>query len=205
MSKPYELGVVCGRFQHAHIGHEDLIDTALKMCDKVLVLIGSAQEYGTERNPYDVLTRAEIIKEIYPSSDVIVKPLNDLTTENDITPEWGKYFLSSVKQITDVPIGVMIYGNDESRSKWFAKEDIMNITEVIVNRGKIPISATMMRGFLVNNDEVNWRKYANPKIYKYYNRLRQELLAIPFYQKNEGKAKVVNVIKEYDLKRGMVG
>ena len=49
--KPYDCGVVCGRFQTFHIGHESLIDTALRLCDRVLILIGSAQEYGTERNP----------------------------------------------------------------------------------------------------------------------------------------------------------
>jgi len=182
MSKPYNLGLICGRFQHVHIGHEDLVETGLKLCENVLILVGSAQEYGTERNPYDVCTRVDMIKEIYPYSCVTVKPLNDLTTEDDITPDWGKYVLSSVKRITDVPLDIMIYGNDESRSKWFAKEDIMDIGEFIVNRGRIPISATMMRKFLVNDEKSNWCKFSDPKIHKYYNVLRKDLISIPFYK-----------------------
>ena len=48
--KPYDVGVICGRFQTFHIGHESLVNTALTLCDRVLILVGSSQECGTERN-----------------------------------------------------------------------------------------------------------------------------------------------------------
>ena len=48
--KPYDVGLVCGRFQTFHKGHEKLVDTGLLLCDRLLILIGSAQESGTERN-----------------------------------------------------------------------------------------------------------------------------------------------------------
>jgi nicotinamide-nucleotide adenylyltransferase len=92
--KQYEFGLVCGRFQTFHLGHEKLIDTALSMCEKVLVFIGSAQESGTERNPYDAEFRKRILRAVYGErEDLIFKDLEDLTDENDITPEWGKYVL----------------------------------------------------------------------------------------------------------------
>ena len=50
--KPYDVGLVCGRFQTFHKGHEKLVDTGLLLCDRLLILIGSAQESGTERNQY---------------------------------------------------------------------------------------------------------------------------------------------------------
>ena len=63
--KVYDTGLICGRFQTFHKGHERLVDTGLLLCDRLLILIGSAQECGTERNPFNINTRTKILKEIY--------------------------------------------------------------------------------------------------------------------------------------------
>lgn len=178
--KPYDIALICGRFQHFHIGHESLVETALKLCDRVLIFVGSAQEVATERNPYDIQTRIEMIKEIY-GDRVIVKPLNDLTNENDITTDWGRYVLANCDRTIFKKPEVMVYGNDESRSLWFDKEDIADVTEVIVNRHKIDMSATRIRQMLVEDNRKEWMKWVNPKLHKHYDRLRAELMAVPFY------------------------
>lgn len=41
--KYYDVGMVCGRFQTFHKGHESLIESAVALCDRVLILIGSSQ------------------------------------------------------------------------------------------------------------------------------------------------------------------
>lgn len=41
--KPYDIGLVVGRFQHFHIGHRSLVENAYKLCDRVLILVGSAK------------------------------------------------------------------------------------------------------------------------------------------------------------------
>lgn len=186
--KPYDLGMVCGRFQHIHKGHESLFDTALMLCDRVLILVGSAQEVATERNPFDIQTRMEMIKEVY-GDRVIVKPLNDLTNEHDITSDWGKYVLGKCQRVVFKKPELMIYGNDESRSKWFDKEDITDMTEVIINRGKIDISATKIRQMLVEDDRQEWMKWVNPKLHKHYDRIRAELMAVDFYKGIRGNKK----------------
>ena len=43
MSKPYDTALIVGRFNTLHKGHQKLIDTALTLCDRVLILVGSAQ------------------------------------------------------------------------------------------------------------------------------------------------------------------
>lgn len=48
----YDLAVVIGRFQPFHEGHQPLIETALKMSNNVLVLVGSAQQAPTIKNPF---------------------------------------------------------------------------------------------------------------------------------------------------------
>lgn len=76
----------------------------------------------------------------------------------------------------------MIYGNDEARSHWFDPEDIRDTSEFIVNRGRIPISATMVREAMAKDDRKAWMSMVNPRLHKLYDRLRSELMTIPFYQ-----------------------
>lgn len=76
----------------------------------------------------------------------------------------------------------MIYGNDESRSLWFDKEDIKDITEIIVSRNKLKISATDMRILMVEDNKEEWFKYHNSKLHKFYDELRGQLLQIDYYK-----------------------
>ena len=181
--KPYDVGLICGRFQTFHKGHESLVETGLKLCDRVLILIGSAQECGTERNPYNINTRTKMLRSIYgDNSSVMIYGLSDMTNENDICPEWGRYLLDNVDRYIYKAPELMIYGNDESRSKWFAPEDIRDTSEFFVNRGRIPISATMVRKAMVFDKRKEWMDMVNPKLHKMYNELRDELMTISFYQ-----------------------
>ena len=181
--KPYDVAAICGRFQTFHKGHESLVDTALKLCDRVLILVGSAQECGTERNPFNIDTRIRMLRAIYGDDNfIVIKGLADLTNENDIRPEWGKYLLDNIDRYIYKKPDLMVYGNDDARSKWFDPEDIKEITEVIVNRSKIPISATMVRQYMVFGDRRAWQSCVNPKLHKMFNELRDELMTVPFYR-----------------------
>lgn len=186
--KPYDVGVICGRFQTFHIGHESLVNTALKLCDRVLILVGSSQECGTERNPLNIDTRIRMLRTIYGDDDsIIIKGLADLTNENDIRPEWGKYLLDNIDRYIYKTPELMIYGNDESRSRWFDPEDIKDVTEIIVSRGKIPISATQVRKLMVFDNRREWQKWVNPKLHKMYDEIRRELMSVPFYEEMREK------------------
>lgn len=183
-TKPYDVGLICGRFQTFHKGHEKLIETALMLCDRVLILIGSSQECGTERNPLNINTRTKMIREVYGNDpNIMIYGLSDLTNENDIRPEWGKYVLENVERYIFKNPDVMIYGNDESRSAWFAKEDLKYTTELIINRCELPISATMLRQYMVADNRKAWMELVNPKLHKMYDELRRELMSVEFYQK----------------------
>ena len=175
MDKPYDTGLLVGRFQTFHKGHQHLIETGLMLCDRLLVLVGSAQECGTERNPLNVETRIQMIKAVFPTDRVMIYALSDLTDETDIRPEWGRYVLDSADRYIYKAPELMIYGNDESRSRWFDTEDIINTSEFIVNRGAIPISATMLRKMMVKDEARVWMP-------QFYDVLRNELMTVPFYR-----------------------
>lgn len=181
--KPYDVGLICGRFQTYHIGHESLTNMGTQLCDRILILIGSSQECGTERNPLNINTRTKMLKEIYGDSpEIMIYALSDLTDENDIRPEWGKYLLENVdRYIYKVP-ELMITGDDEERNHWFAREDVVDMSQLIVNRGRIPISATQVRKLMVMDDRKEWMKWVNPKLHKMYDEIRRELMTVPYYR-----------------------
>lgn len=187
--KPYDVGLVCGRFQTFHKGHEKLLETGMLLCDRLLILIGSAQECGTERNPFNINTRTDMLKTVYGDSpNIMIYALPDLTDENDIRPEWGRYLLDNVDRYIYKNPDVMIYGNDESRSAWFDKKDLKNTTELIINRSELPISATLVRQLMVKDSRKEWMELVNPKLHKMYDRLRAELMSVQYYANLKGKA-----------------
>ena len=181
--KPYDVGLICGRFQTFHKGHEKLVDTGLMLCDRLLILIGSAQECGTERNPLNINTRTKMLKTIYGDNhNIMIYGLADMTHEDDICPEWGRYLLDNVERYIYKNPEVMIYGNDESRSSWFDKKDLKNTTELIINRSELPISATMLRKLMVEDRRKEWMELVNPRLHKMDDELRNELMSVEFYQ-----------------------
>jgi len=192
LTKPFKFGFIVGRFNHIHKGHESLINKGLEMCENLLVLVGSSQESGTERNPFSVEARMQMIREIYGNS-VMVGFLPDTTHEDDISYEWGRYVLKNVKLWASVygiqnQPDVMIYGNDEERSEWYDPEDVKTIIQVVVPRGAINISATGLRNMIAAEDYDLWRKHVNIKLRPYFKPMRQKLMEIPAYKemfKNE--------------------
>lgn len=190
MSKPYDSGLLVGRFQTFHKGHQSLVETGLDLCDRMFILVGSSQECGTERNPFNISTRTEVINAIYGSNkNVFVYGLSDLTDENDIRVEWGRYLLDNLERYLHKAPELMIYGNDESRSKWFDPDDIKDTSEFIVPRSRLPISATMLREMMVNDERKEWMNWVDPKLHKLYDRLRSELMEVQFYSELAKKIK----------------
>ena len=189
-ARPYDTGLIVGRFQTFHKGHQRLIETGLMLCDRLLILVGSSQECGTERNPLNIRTRIDMIRTVYPTKNyptdrIMLYALSDMTDENDIRPVWGRYLLSNVDRYIYKAPELMIYGNDEARSRWFDTNDIKDTSEFIVNRGSLPISATMLRELMVRNDRREWMKWVDPRLHKMYDVLRDELMTVPFYQDME--------------------
>ena len=101
---------------------------------------------------------------------------------------------------------LMVYGNDESRSKWFSKNSLANTAELIFPRDVLPISATILRGMLVINDKESWQKMTPKSIHNLYDLLRNELLSVPIYETiyNEMDSKTIDdfmsVYKIYEQK-----
>lgn len=154
--KKYKFGIVCGRFQVFHKGHRSIIDEALNQCEKVAVFIGSAQKQGTKTNPFSYDFRKQMIEKVYDfeladESVFNIYPIADLTDGSDVTGEWGRYLLDTVRQVTGMEPDAIFSGSEDIRGKWFYDDE--QIEEVFVDRAVLPISATGIRKEILRSFE----------------------------------------------------
>ncbi|GMK41911.1 hypothetical protein PCCS19_49700 [Paenibacillus sp. CCS19] len=184
-SKPYRFGFILGRFQPLHIGHERMIETALDVCDKVLVLVGSAQLRGTVRNPLDIELRVRLLRKVY-GKRIEIAPLVDYSHEGDHSHAWGLYLLHAAQQYgidrRFPKLDLMIAGDDEERGQWFPEDAIAGIHQLAVPRADIPISATLLREAVIAGDEGYWQVYTNPALHDEFETIRTALLEIDYYR-----------------------
>lgn len=171
-----KIGVLVGRFQILHKGHEKVINEGLKHCSTLIIFVGSSQESRTARNPFTYWERLQMIRTVYPNGKrVVVAPLPDMTNEKDITFEWGRYVIDHVVQLVGRKPDVIIYGNEASRQNWFAPEDVENILEIKVPRGEHAISATEVRRAILAGD-IDWTDKVNSQLWDYYSKMKKYLV-----------------------------
>ena len=65
------IGLFVGRFQPFHLGHFLVIQGMVKMCRKVVIVIGSSQEQRTKLNPFTFEERREMIQRALQAEDII--------------------------------------------------------------------------------------------------------------------------------------
>lgn len=179
----HKLGLICGRFQHIHKGHQLIIEESIKQCQKTIILVGSSQESETLRNPFTADFRIQLIKKIYNKPNIIIKKLPDLSNEYDISYKWGQYVIDKTIEFAGEFADIIISGNDEIRKGWFSKEQIKNTKEILIDRKGIEISATKLRGYIITNDKEKWKKYVPKQIHTEFETIRNKLLEINIYKK----------------------
>lgn len=174
MGKKYNCGILVGRFEPIHIGHEMLVNIALNDCKKV-VLIVTSNNILDDRNPFDIDFKVHLINKIFKieieSENLIVVPFCD---KNDIDKSYGEKILSIVKKESLCDADYIIYGDDKDINKCFNKDNVDKLHKVKINRNKINISATKIREFLSNNDYENLKKYLNPRVYEEIDLLNEK-------------------------------
>lgn len=170
--KPYGLGILVGRFQTLHSGHEMIIDKACELCDEVGIFVGSSQESGTNKNPFSYGLRKDILLSVF-GDKVKVFPLPDLGIGN--VPAWGDYVLESVRERFGKYPDIFISGKESRRIDWFDNAKELAISELYVPKS-IDISASEVREMFIKDDRKEWESHVNPVIHKRYDELREIVL-----------------------------
>lgn len=81
----YDYLIFIGRFQPFHTGHESVIRKALQLSDKIIVLVGSAYQPRTVRNPWDFHEREALMRLAFSQEEnrrILAFPLLDQTYNN---------------------------------------------------------------------------------------------------------------------------
>ena len=141
MDKPFALGILVGRFQTLHAGHQQMIETALSLCDQVGIFVGSSQESGTQKNPFPYALRKRMLEKLF-GDRVSVYPLPDIGVGN--TAAWGDYVLENVMQRFGRMPDLLVSGKEARRLDWFDSVAGVRIAELYIPK-TVEISASQMR------------------------------------------------------------
>jgi bifunctional NMN adenylyltransferase/nudix hydrolase len=101
MSKEYDYLVFIGRFQPFHNGHLLVVNRALEMADKVIILCGSAFRPRCYRNPWTYDERVEMIRSCFSKEDnkrLLISPLMDVLYNDAL---WVSNVQKNVKELID--------------------------------------------------------------------------------------------------------
>lgn len=173
MSKPYKLGILVGRFQTLHKGHEDMINSAAELCERVAIFVGSSQESGTSTNPFSYETRKEMLYCVF-GNKISVFPLPDIGVGN--TPSWGEYVIQNVVDACGRKPDLFVSGKEERRATWLSGVSGENVAELYIPK-KIDISASKLRGYMIDGERKKWESYSSERLFDMYDDLRKQLLA----------------------------
>jgi bifunctional NMN adenylyltransferase/nudix hydrolase len=86
-SSDFDCLVFIGRFQPPHLGHLAVIDEALKRAQQVIVLVGSAWQARSLRNPWHFDERRRMLRSAFDAADnarLEIVPLLDALYNNDV-------------------------------------------------------------------------------------------------------------------------
>ena len=113
--KPFDYLVFIGRFQPFHIAHQEVIDIAFSLSENVILVLGSAQNERSIKNPFSADEREQMIRGAYTvdqQSHLHFVPIIDLY--NDV--KWTKAVTDGVNAVVspDSKVGLIGHFKDES-------------------------------------------------------------------------------------------
>ncbi len=181
---------VLGRFQPLHLGHIDLIRGALNAAEKVLVIIGSANEAISLKNPFDYKFRevsvySAFAKQIHEGR-LVIDGLEDYPYNSDV---WNRRLNEVVSKHLHDPV-FYTYGKDAATTAYIG--DVKY--EKVFHEPKYSYNATDIRkDFFSNPDTLKYIHEVSPHtklqltaymLTEDYERLCKELQAINEYKQS---------------------
>ncbi|MDR1425398.1 MAG: adenylyltransferase/cytidyltransferase family protein [Rickettsiales bacterium] len=155
--KRYKHSFLTGRFQPFHNGHRSLIDKMLRETVNSTIIVGSAQESRTEKNPFNTEERFLMLDNIYGHGKNIRMFALDNIPNDD---EWYGHVLKNIKN-NCFPFGKpeAFYCGGLEEASWFDKGELaIEILDRKKQIGYFDISATSIRNMIKNHDD-SWKKF----------------------------------------------
>ncbi|MFC1787977.1 nicotinamide-nucleotide adenylyltransferase [Patescibacteria group bacterium] len=145
MKKPTCLFI--GRFQPFHNGHLLVVGGMSKVCDKIIIAIGSSDKSKTPEDPFTAAERRDMIQRSLQAKNII--PVHDVhfidVPDQEEDEHWTEHVLELAGEVDQVWTG-----NEWTKKCFKGKIEIKDIKEVP------GISATEVRQRIKNGDD--WRE-----------------------------------------------
>lgn len=145
-----------GRFQPLHNGHIIYIKNMLKENDKLIIVIGSAQEKNTDKNPFSVRERKKMLKLCFKHEHLKhIKIISQKDYPND-NQKWLMKVLKKTGKFDNI-----YAGENQLVRKIFTDEGY----EVKIFRRIQNISSTRIRDLIAKNKV--WKHLVPQSVYNY--------------------------------------
>lgn len=162
MNYKYDYLVFIGRFQPFHIGHEQVIRTALSLAQNVIVLVGSSNQPRTIRNPWKYVERVGMIfdglnLDKADQARVTCAPLQDVSYNDQ---KWAAGVQDTVADVisrkgwTDMPPKVGLIGHAKDASSYYLK--MFPQWELVEHSMNEVISATDLRSLMFEGKNIKF-------------------------------------------------
>lgn len=150
-----KLTILIGRFSPFHLGHEEVLLRALEKSERVLVILGSANQPRTPKNPWFEDERAASLFTWYASkfpteSKLVVRWVEDHPYSN---PSWLAAVHAVVKEVHPGLDDVWITGADRDRSTFYLNEFPTFRQDIVAENREVSLllSATSIRELYFGN------------------------------------------------------
>lgn len=170
-----KYGVFLGRFQPFHVGHQHIIDKIIADGLIPVIIVGSSQEYGTEKNPYHPQERVNMIQLVYPDIKII-------TLIDEYC--WDAWY-TSLKNAIEIAVSsnldeVTVYLHEKLedlqdftfRGIDYFQESYCKMYEIDgMHTTPLPLSDIQIRAKKIREDFEGNKQFLHPKVYKYLKAL----------------------------------
>lgn len=184
------VGYMVGRFNPLQRGHLALLTHVANENDHMIVLIGSATESRTHKNPLSYEERKSLVLKAFPAA--VVLPLPDMPSDDD----WVKLFESTVAMGIDnlklsSPVSARLYSADATRADDYALRCswVRNLGHDVVPfkpvRAATDLSASLVRDNWYNGRYDEIRELVPEDTFELIQRLDISWMRTPYIKKVE--------------------
>ena len=157
-----KIGLFIGRFQPFHLGHLNIIKTACKEVNTLVIGVGSSQESNTDKNPFSFDERAlmiELTLKLENINNCEIKPIKDYPNDNK---KWVREIKRAIPQI-DI---IYMCNKNSSGEQWIeqAFNNKYHIKKIKMYKN---ITGTLIRNNI--KEDKPWKNLVHEKVYLYSN------------------------------------